>query len=1016
MKKLYVMLIFVFGMSLFAQIATAPAIGDGSVGDPYQIYTLENLYWIASSSVNWDKNYIQTSNIDASATSSWFSGQGWIPIGNSTTRFTGTYDGQSFKIEDLFINRPSIEYGVGFFGYTTNATISNLKLSNVNINGDQIVGALVGGNLSSDIINCQSSGTVDGDFNIGGLVGSNSINANIDFCSSSCTVTARTWGAGGLVGMNYSSSTIENSFARGNSTSASYSGGLVARNSDSSSIIKSYSTGTATGSSWTGGLVGENDNSSVNASFWDTQTSGHPLSQGGTGVLTSQMKNQTTFTSAGWDFTNDWAIDGTYNNGYPHLIQLRLSLPTLSTYAVTDITLTTATANGSIDDLGYSFPAQHGFCWNTTGMPTLSDTKTENGPIDSLASFTGNITGISVGNTYYVRAYATNEVGTSYGQEVNFRIPELAVLTTDSATAITNSSSTIYADLTDLGYPDPTEHGVCWSVNSNPSTSDFITTEGSTNTTGVFTSDISSLDPLTTYYVRAYAINAKGTSYGNEINFTTLDNPPVDPVPEGSGTEIDPYLIETFEHLVWITKDDTNWSYHYLQTADIDASPSDTLMLNILYWGPGWSPIGHQYVDFTGSYNGQGFSIDSLFIDCDLDEIGLFGNTNNATIENINLTNTNITGDGNVGSLIGLNYQSDVTGCTASGDVNGSGNVGGLIGYSDGNIDSCSFSGTVYGTYNNVGGLIGQISSSTILNSYSNSYTTCASQYGGGLIGQAFGSQVIIENSYSVGELHGMYTIGGLVGMMNNGGLILNCYSNVDVYGDIYDYYYYYEISEQVGGLVGQNYASDIYNSYSTGTVFGIYDVGGFIGTNNNASDVINCYSTGEVTCDNEPGGFIGLLYNGTSAVITNCFWDTETSGLATSQGGAGVIGKTTTEMKTQTTFTDATWDFVVETTNGTNDYWKINASINSGYPFLSWQDVVLPLSTPENLIVVQSTDPVLSWDTVLSATSYTIYYSEDPYAVFPTAWTEVTGVTETTWTDTGATETKKFYLVVAVN
>jgi len=68
LKVVFPSLFVCFSINLHAQTATAPAFGEGTGGDPYQIETLQNLYWIASNNANWNKHYIQTANIDASET------------------------------------------------------------------------------------------------------------------------------------------------------------------------------------------------------------------------------------------------------------------------------------------------------------------------------------------------------------------------------------------------------------------------------------------------------------------------------------------------------------------------------------------------------------------------------------------------------------------------------------------------------------------------------------------------------------------------------------------------------------------------------------------------------------------------------------------------------------------------------------------------------------------------------------------------------------------------------------
>ena len=161
-----------------AQTATQPS-GSGTVSDPYQIATLNNLYWITQDTSRWGKVYRQSADIDASSTTTWASGKGFPPIGNETRLFSGSYDGQSYKISSLFINKPSTVM-VGLFGRTDGATISNVKLENVNISGDASTGGLYVGGLigyetgRSTATNCSSSGSVAASYMwsaVGGLIG-----------------------------------------------------------------------------------------------------------------------------------------------------------------------------------------------------------------------------------------------------------------------------------------------------------------------------------------------------------------------------------------------------------------------------------------------------------------------------------------------------------------------------------------------------------------------------------------------------------------------------------------------------------------------------------------------------------------------------------------------------------------------------------------------------------------------------------------------------------------------------
>jgi len=122
--------------------------------------------------------------------------------------------------------------------------------------------------------------------------------------------------------------------------------------------------------------------------------------------------------------TNNTAVYGAseWHTGYTEnleIIALAVA-PTVTTQAVTDIAVTTATGNGNITDLGTPEATQHGVCWNTGGTPTTADDKTEEGVPEATGAFTSSITGLTANTLYYVRAYATNSEGTSYGDEVSF--------------------------------------------------------------------------------------------------------------------------------------------------------------------------------------------------------------------------------------------------------------------------------------------------------------------------------------------------------------------------------------------------------------------------------------------------------------------------------------------------------------------------------------------------------------------------------------------------------------------
>lgn len=191
------------------------------------------------------------------------------------------------------------------------------------------------------------------------------------------------------------------------------------------------------------------------------------------------------------------------------------SLPVLVTTAVSAITGTTAASGGTVSSDGGEPVTSRGIVWGTSpGTSTYSAT-TGSG----IGAFTTNLTNLSAATTYYVRVFATNSIGTAYGSELSFSTaaaPTLAATTTVSA--ITSSTATSGGSVTSTGGAALTAVGVCWSTSTNPTTANSFTNNG---TTASFSSDMTGLAASTTYYVRAYATNSVGTSYGSELSFTT---------------------------------------------------------------------------------------------------------------------------------------------------------------------------------------------------------------------------------------------------------------------------------------------------------------------------------------------------------------------------------------------------------------------------------------------------------------------------------------------------------------
>ena len=204
-----------------------------------------------------------------------------------------------------------------------------------------------------------------------------------------------------------------------------------------------------------------------------------------------------------------------------------INAPTVTTSSATNITTSSATIGGNVTSDGGATVTERGVCYSTSSSnPTTSNNKKSSG--SGLGSFTVNLSNLSAGTKYYVRAYAINEIGTSYGPTISFTTEEPTyskpTVTTSSATYVTTSSATIGGNVTSDGGTTVTERGVCYSTSSsNPTTSNSKKSSGSG--LGNFTVNLSNLSAGTKYYVRAYAINEVGTSYGSTISFTTEEEP-----------------------------------------------------------------------------------------------------------------------------------------------------------------------------------------------------------------------------------------------------------------------------------------------------------------------------------------------------------------------------------------------------------------------------------------------------------------------------------------------------------
>ena len=192
--------------------------------------------------------------------------------------------------------------------------------------------------------------------------------------------------------------------------------------------------------------------------------------------------------------------------------------PTVEGLSTTEVAGKSFKVTAEIADFGGADLTAKGFCYSTSENPTIEDSKVS-GEWDEGDNFIATVTGLSPVTTYYVRAYATNSAGTSYSEQITVTTTAvLATVATVTSSDITGTSFKISSEVTDNGGAEVTQKGFCYATTENPTVEDSKkVAEGDE-----FETTIDELSPVTTYYVRAYAVNSAGTAYSEQTSITTL--------------------------------------------------------------------------------------------------------------------------------------------------------------------------------------------------------------------------------------------------------------------------------------------------------------------------------------------------------------------------------------------------------------------------------------------------------------------------------------------------------------
>ena len=924
-------------------LGTRFAGGTGAEDDPYRISTVEQLQAIADDP---DGHYVLVNDIDASETVNWNGGKGFEPIGRCPDAimiemqgapFTGSFNGKGCTIAGLSVHRTSFDY-TGLFGYIDiGGSVSNVDLIKNNISGRFYVGGLVGWNFGN-ITNCHTSGNVDGSDHIGGLVGGNTVGI-ITNCSAVCNVDGYDE-VGGLVGDNYKG-TITNCYAIINVTGNSYVGGLVGKNeffnNPNDDITGCYTNGSVNGNQYVGGLVGYDECFNIvnchynyNSFFINNQ---NVIT---VGAMYESMYN--TWLSSGRhlavdDFLSKSGSDYLINDvddfkqllAFGHVTGLSFKL-------TSDLDLSTENGFYIPHFAGYFDGDGHIVSGLNINLPDFHNLGlfgyvASGGSLNNISLMEGSVNGgMDIGGLVgrngdwcYPGGAITNchTIGDVSGTERHVG----GLVGYNREIAITNCSAT--------GNVSGTEKYVGGLVGRNH-IGDIINCYATCNVNG-----------NDRYIGGLVGNNDEGTIINCHVTGNVTGN--------GNGNF---YGIGGL-----VGYNDKGDIINCYTTGSVNGTGDRVGGL-----------VGYDFLGDITNCNARSN------VSGNEDIGGLVGYSNGAITNCYGIGNVN--GKQNVSGLVGYS-KGDITNCYATGNISGVYSVGGLVGInirgmitnSHYNYNSTSIIGmnvitigvlyeSRYNTWlsknmhldvddyllksgndylindvENFKELItfGQepdlsfiLTSDLDLSSENDFYIPyfagyfngCGHEISGlnvnlpfvsslGLFGFVASSGSVHNISLTEINVNGHDYVGGLVG--NNIGDITKC----SVTGNVNGLWY-------VGGLVGYNYG-DITDCQTANSVIGKGDcIGGLVGYNY-GRDITNCYSIGCVNGNDSVGGLIGYRKLGS---ISSCFWDIQTSGQTSSDGGNG---KTTEEMTSKNTYSNVGWDF--------ETIWDIEDG--RSYPFL---------------------------------------------------------------------------------
>ena len=367
-------------------------------------------------------------------------------------------------------------------------------------------------------------------------------------------------------------------------------------------------------------------------------------------------------------------------------------------------------------------------------------------------------------------------------------------------------------------------------------------------------------------------------------------------------------------------------SRHYILNENVTLTPPAPGVSN-------WTAIGNSLNPFTGSFNGNNYTITNIIInEADTPYHGIFGYINGGKVKNLALENCDVCviGDSsNIGGIVGRLWGGTVENCSVNGTVTGYSQIGGIVGFVfSGAISNCYSEGAITAVESDAGGIAG-CNDGAIRNCYSTGTITTNDCRAGGIAGFSDGT---ISNCYSTGNVYVAYDAGGIAGYVGIG-TISNCYSTGNVSA----------VVERAGGIAGY-VGGTIRNCYSTGNITAVTErAGGIVGYLNRGSISYCAAINPSITTPKEAGRIIGL-YSGMILATNNFALDTmlDPGAGKFSAGGQNDNGasKTATMFRTKETYSGSVapgglgglgWNFGSDD----NNPWVY---IDGEYPVLFWE------------------------------------------------------------------------------